>query len=98
MYGSHSLFEGLFPMTTTAPAAQALKQALGWIKLVPTDAPLPAMPGFDWDWAASLADGTYYDDEPGARDIPVETATALSYAQEWIAAVPEDIKAQLPAL
>lgn len=32
----------------------ALRSSLGWIDAVPTDAPLPTMPGFDRDWAESL--------------------------------------------
>lgn len=63
--------------------------ALAWIDSVPSDAPLPAMPGFERDWVDSLIQGHSVD-----PDLTLQES--LNMALEWIEAVPEDIRITLP--
>lgn len=39
---------------TTRDLIEVLQAALEWIDAVPADVELPAMPGFDRDWAADV--------------------------------------------
>lgn len=71
-------------------SVNALRKALNWIDSVPSDTPLPAMPGFDRDWVEALMSG-----HP-EEDVPLTIDEALEMAVEWIAAVPADIRASLP--
>ncbi|WGK63440.1 hypothetical protein QAO71_16850 (plasmid) [Halopseudomonas sp. SMJS2] len=70
--------------------AIALRKTLDWIDGVPSEAPLPAMPGFDRDWIESLLDGKL----DGWASLTVEQALEMTI--EWVEAVPVDIRATLP--
>lgn len=70
--------------------AVALRKTLLWIDGVPSEAPLPAMPGFDRDWVESLLDGQL-DGWP-----PLTVERALEMAIDWVEAVPVEIRATLP--
>ena len=70
--------------------AIALRKTLDWIDSVPSETPLPAMPGFDRDWVESLSDGQL----DGWPSLTFEQA--LEMAIDWVEAVPDDIRATLP--
>lgn len=65
-----------------------LKAKLAWIDLVPRDATLPAMPGFDRDYVENLAA------EPEDFESK-QLVDAIDMTDEWIAAVPREIKGLL---
>lgn len=77
-------------MSQVVPAAVALRECLNWIDGVPADTPLPAMPGFDRDWVESLIAGQM----DGWPALTFESAVDM--AQDWIDAVPADVRAALP--
>lgn len=77
---------------TDAAAALTLRTALNWMDSVPSETPLPAMPGFDRDWVESMLDGH----SDGTAEPTM--AEALTMAIEWIAAVPAEFKAALPPI
>jgi hypothetical protein len=65
-----------------------LKALLIWIDSVPLDAALPAMPGFDRDDVDALVE------QAESADVQ-EVAQAIDMACEWIACVPNSVKASL---
>lgn len=79
-------------MTTTSAGAKGLRAALRWIDAVPSEMPLPAMPGFDRDWVEGLLEGE------AAHQEPLTYPQAIDLALEWIDAIPADLLATLPVL
>ncbi|MDZ5605254.1 hypothetical protein SJI00_20995 [Pseudomonas sp. RP23018S] len=67
---------------------EKLKTLLSWIDQVDSEAHLEAMPGFDRDHVDSLID-------LGQAADPEDLNEALSMAREWIATVPDAIKADV---
>lgn len=65
-----------------------LKTLLAWIDQVPREAHLLAMPGFDRDHVDSLID-------LGRAADPEALNEAVDMAREWIAALPDAVKADL---
>ena len=82
----------LYPITSYGSTAMTridkLKTLLAWIDQVDREAHLEAMPGFDRDHVDSLID-------LGRAADPEDLNEALSMAREWIAAVPDAIKADV---
>jgi hypothetical protein len=71
--------------------AAAVRHTLDWIDKVPSELPLPAMPGFDRDWVESLLIGNL---QP--EDEPITLSDALSMALEWVDAIPRSMMDELP--
>lgn len=67
----------------------ALRTSLKFIDSVPSDAPLPAMPGFDRDWMESMMAG-YTEDQP-----KLSLGEALGMCLEWIDAIPAEVRNSL---
>jgi hypothetical protein len=64
----------------------ALRASLKFIDSVPSDAPLPAMPGFDRDWMESMIAG-YTEDQP-----VLSLGEALGMCLEWIDEIPPEVR------
>lgn len=62
---------------------QALRHALDWIDSIPSELPLPAMPGFDRDWVESMIAG-----DLAEGDLKLDYPQAMDMVMEWIDAVP----------
>lgn len=69
--------------------AKTLRHILDWIDSVPSDWPLPTMPGFDRDWIESLISGQM----EGWPNFSFEDA--IEMALEWVDAVPPELRVQL---
>jgi hypothetical protein len=67
----------------------ALRTSLKFIDSVPSDAPLPAMPGFDRDWMESMIAG-YTEDQPA-----LSLGEAIGMCLEWIDSIPAEVRNNL---
>ena len=72
----------------TSQLIDALKSALEWIDAVPSNTPLPAMPGFDRDAVDSLIDAQQKVIQGGSRTIPDGLTDILREAARIIEAIP----------
>jgi hypothetical protein len=48
-------------LTRVEELKEIAKCAIDWIDAVPSETPLPVMPGFDRDWFDNVIDGVEYD-------------------------------------
>ena len=74
---------------TDKKGMSALRESIKYIDSVPSDAPLPTMPGFDRDWMESMMAG-YTDGQP-----PLSLGEAIGMCLEWIDTVPKDVADKL---